>query len=304
MRSRKGSQINIYIKVNEGFGIYSYSMSLSEYLKSKGYLVSVVRCGFFGALFGAFDDSIKKNVSIYSLSYGPLCILNRNSSIFLLHGFPGLKDYKVYKFLLISISYVVCGFFCKHILANSRITKDICQKIYSLKVNSYWNPLLAISDVTQFSVQKSFENLLKRKRIIIVGRIVSAKRVYEAIQAFKSIPEFSSWELIVAGPVLDKRVLEVANNVGNIKLLGLVTRERVDELLQESTALISFNELEPYGLVLEEAARASIGIITTPYSGAVYELNRIGYPYLWTCDPAIPFSICSVLEKNLINLNK
>jgi glycosyltransferase involved in cell wall biosynthesis len=109
--------------------------------------------------------------------------------------------------------------------------------------------------------------LAGRRRFLSVGRLVVHKgadvlaEAYRAYRAQVSDP----WELHVVGiGPLDTRLAELPG----VTMHGFVQPAGVAELMRESSALVLTSHIEPYGVVLHEAAAAGLPLLSSEFGGA------------------------------------
>jgi glycosyltransferase involved in cell wall biosynthesis len=94
----------------------------------------------------------------------------------------------------------------------------------------------------------------KQQMIVVLGRLVSYKRVDMAIEIFRRVRErVPDVELVIAGDGPDrKRLMELAKGEG-IKFTGFVPEEEKLRILQRAKILLSCSEFEGFGIVPIEA---------------------------------------------------
>jgi glycosyltransferase involved in cell wall biosynthesis len=89
----------------------------------------------------------------------------------------------------------------------------------------------------------------KAQLIVVLGRLVSYKRVDRAIRIFKQIKKkIKNVKLIIAGDGPDKKKLEALSN-DDIEFLGFISEERKISLLHDAKILLSCSEFEGFGIV-------------------------------------------------------
>jgi glycosyltransferase involved in cell wall biosynthesis len=128
-------------------------------------------------------------------------------------------------------------------------------------------------------VAQRFDFANDRKRMLYCGRLVPAKRPDLAIDAFSAIAhERPEWDLVLAGigPMeasLRQRI--PADLTHRITFTGFVSDQaEVTALNRLSQILLHPAQVEPWGLVINEAAAAGLAFVTTNVVGAAAELVR------------------------------
>jgi glycosyltransferase involved in cell wall biosynthesis len=172
----------------------------------------------------------------------------------------------------------IAAYFSRFILANSGVTAAINSKFFGIRADGIWNPLREWPALPE-SPQASIPESERKQTVLFCGRAIPAKRAYEAFSAFVTAALPSEWSFEVAGPLGDERLIAMKHRFVHH---GTLSPEDVTRLMRHSRILVTLNELEPYGLVIEEAARACMVIVTCRTGGAVQELERQGYSRLVT----------------------
>jgi glycosyltransferase involved in cell wall biosynthesis len=120
-----------------------------------------------------------------------------------------------------------------------------------------------------------------RKRLVACARLIPHKRIDLAIDAFSAIaPERSEWDLVIIGDGPERAALEVRVPVGlksRITWCGFIGEQsRISAIYRASHILICPSDLEPWGVVINEAAAAGLAIVASSAVGAAAELVRDG----------------------------
>ena len=89
----------------------------------------------------------------------------------------------------------------------------------------------------------------KAQLIIVIGRLVSYKRVDKAIAIFKKVKkQVKNVKLIIAGDGPERKKLEALSD-NDISFLGFISEEQKLDLLRKAKILLSCSEFEGFGIV-------------------------------------------------------
>lgn len=114
-------------------------------------------------------------------------------------------------------------------------------------------------------------------RLLYVGRLVRTKGLRDVIRAIGQLDDPSSVSLDVAGSGEEQApCVQEAESLGisdRIRFHGKVSRERVEELYQQSDAFVFPSFREPSGNVVFEAMRHGLPVITTERGGPGYVVD-------------------------------
>jgi glycosyltransferase involved in cell wall biosynthesis len=107
----------------------------------------------------------------------------------------------------------------------------------------------------------------ERKKFLFVGRYAPVKGVSILVEAYRLYRCNSSepWPLIVAG---DGPLKHLFSGVSGIQDFGFVQGKQLPGVLAEAACLVLPSVLEPWGVVIQEAAAAGLGVICTEECGA------------------------------------
>jgi glycosyltransferase involved in cell wall biosynthesis len=109
--------------------------------------------------------------------------------------------------------------------------------------------------------------LAGRRRFVSVGRLVvhkGADILAEAYRAYRA-KTADPWDLHVAGiGPLEARLAALPG----VTMHGFVQPPRVAELMRESSCLLLTSHIEPYGVVVHEAAAAGLPVLCAEFAGA------------------------------------
>lgn len=124
------------------------------------------------------------------------------------------------------------------------------------------------ADVNQFrSEPRSGEELASRRAFLYVGRLVSHKGADILGAAYARYRELAAepWDLHVAGiGPLDDRVRPIPG----VTMHGFLQPPQIAELMRSVSCFLLTSRVEPYGVVVHEAASAALPILCTEFSGA------------------------------------
>jgi len=110
-------------------------------------------------------------------------------------------------------------------------------------------------------------NAPEQKRFIFVGRYAPVKGVSVLVEAYRLYRRHSPepWPLVIAG---DGPLKHLFSGVPGIQDIGFVQTNQLPGVLAEATCLVLPSILEPWGVVIQEAAAAGLGIICSDECGA------------------------------------
>jgi len=110
-------------------------------------------------------------------------------------------------------------------------------------------------------------NATRRKRFLFVGRYAPVKGVSVLVKAYQLYRRQSRepWPLIVAG---DGPLKPLFSGVPGIQDIGFVQTGQLPGVLAEAACLVLPSILEPWGVVIQEAVTAGLGVICTDECGA------------------------------------
>lgn len=115
---------------------------------------------------------------------------------------------------------------------------------------------------------RTAEELASRRRFLYVGRLVDHKGADLLADAWEryraSVAE--PWDLDVVGQGPLEHLLR---DLPGVHLHGFLGPERVAELMREVSCAVVPSHIEPYGVVVHEAAASGLPILCTDFAGAV-----------------------------------
>lgn len=120
-----------------------------------------------------------------------------------------------------------------------------------------------------------------RRRFVFCGRLVPAKRPDLAIRSFlQTAKERPDWDLLMIGggdALGELKSMVPAELTQRVLFTGFIDdQEAISSLYRLSDVLVHPCEIEPWGLIINEAAAAGLAIITTKACGAGPELVEDG----------------------------
>ena len=123
-------------------------------------------------------------------------------------------------------------------------------------------------------------NLKKKKQIVYAGRISKEKGVEELITAFLKT-SLNDYDLLIIGLGPHKKLLEEQYQYQNVKFLGQLSNNKVKDILQESTAVVTATKLyEGQPTLLCEASLLKVPSIF-PDTGGVKEFFPKNTKYIF-----------------------
>jgi len=152
--------------------------------------------------------------------------------------------------------------------------KQLSHKL-GFKGERYW-PGVYSCDWESFAYDPNSNGIERDYTFLYVGRYIDRKGIGTLVQAYKAYAYHSEnpWKLICAGTGPDKQILE---GVDGIKDLEFIQPDELPLLMKNSGAFILPSKIEPWGVVVHEAAAAGLPIICSDASGAAVHLVREGY---------------------------
>lgn len=133
---------------------------------------------------------------------------------------------------------------------------------------------------------------------LYVGRFSPEKNLIRLIEAFAVYRRSGGeWRLRLAGAgPNEERVRQVASNVEGVEVSGWVSYEDLPHLLSGAGALVLPSEIEPWGLVVNEAMAAGLPVVVSRSCGCYPELCREGVNG-FGCDPGSVGTIADALMR-------
>lgn len=135
----------------------------------------------------------------------------------------------------------------------------------------------AVGDTTLFtSPRREAAELASRRSFLYVGRLVDHKGADVLAAAYRRYRELATdpWDLQVVGiGPLEPLLRELPG----VHLHGFVQPPAVAELMRSVSALLLTSHIEPFGVVVHEAAASGLPLLVTEFSGAAPVFVQDGY---------------------------
>lgn len=119
---------------------------------------------------------------------------------------------------------------------------------------------------------------MKRRTLLVCGRLAKVKRPTDALDAFAQIAEARpQWDLHFVGDgplrdMLQRRVPDALRE--RVKFAGFVQGDALATYYRAADVLVHPAEFEPWGVVIHEAVAANLAVVTTEVVGSAVELVR------------------------------
>jgi glycosyltransferase involved in cell wall biosynthesis len=125
----------------------------------------------------------------------------------------------------------------------------------------------AVCDWHMLGPQRHPPDARQRKRFLFVGRYADVKGVSILVEAYRVYSRHSPepWPLIVAG---DGPLKHLFSGVPGIHDIGFVQAKQLPGVLAQAACLVLPSILEPWGVVIQEAVAAGLGVICSDECGA------------------------------------
>ncbi len=126
------------------------------------------------------------------------------------------------------------------------------------------------------SPPRTAEELAERRTFLYVGRLVDHKGADVLAQAYRRYRELvdDPWDLEVAGIGPLQPMLEV---LPGVTLHGFVQPPGIAELMVQVSCFVLTSHIEPYGVVVHEAAASGLPILCSDFTGAAPGFIQDGY---------------------------
>lgn len=126
------------------------------------------------------------------------------------------------------------------------------------------------------SPTRTAEDLGSRRRFLYVGRLVDHKGADVLAAAYRRYRELveDPWDLDVAGIGPLEPLLR---SIPGVTLHGFVQPPGIAELMREVSCFVLTSHIEPYGVVVHEAAASALPILCSDFTGAAPGLIQDGY---------------------------
>lgn len=139
----------------------------------------------------------------------------------------------------------------------------------------------------------------KEQLVVVLGRLVSYKRVDMAIKIFRGVKEkVPDARLMIVGDGPERRKLEeLAAGVADVKFMGFVSEEKKLEILQRAKVLISCSEFEGFGMVPIEAFACGAFPVVTDIAAHREVIGKHGF--IFKDDSEAVQMICELLSDEI-----
>ena len=122
---------------------------------------------------------------------------------------------------------------------------------------------------------------LPERYLLYVGRFVSAKGVFDLLQAYAKLPEETrrAVDLVLAGGGEEREELIRRSRLihpGRVWFPGFVQRDQLAGLYALAEALVFPTHSDPWGLVVNEAIACGLPVVATDVAGCTADLVRDG----------------------------
>jgi glycosyltransferase involved in cell wall biosynthesis len=126
------------------------------------------------------------------------------------------------------------------------------------------------------SPARTADELGSRRSFVYVGRLVAHKGADVLAAAYRGYRELTTepWDLHVAGMGPLEPLLR---SIPGVTLHGFVQPPQVAELMHRSSGFVLTSHIEPYGVVVHEAAAAGLPILCSDFTGAAPGFVQDGY---------------------------
>jgi glycosyltransferase involved in cell wall biosynthesis len=155
----------------------------------------------------------------------------------------------------------------EHIICNSQATAQDIIDFFGIPADTI-TPILLAHDADNFR----FLNLPTSHYFLYLGRNDPYKNLPRLISAFASIPNFSDYELWIAGPMDDRYTpdlilqIEALKLTDHVKFLSYVAYAELPKIIGQAIALVMPSLWEGFGLPVLEAMACGTPVITSNLS--------------------------------------
>lgn len=139
------------------------------------------------------------------------------------------------------------------------------------------------------------DELKQRRRFVAALRLVHHKGADVLAEAYASYRQSTEdpWDLAVVGIGPMSSSFE---GLEGVTMQGFLQPKELAALMHESSAYINPSRIDPYAVVLHEAAAASLPILTTDLVGASLTMVQDGYNG-WVLPPADPDALAAAMKR-------
>jgi glycosyltransferase involved in cell wall biosynthesis len=142
---------------------------------------------------------------------------------------------------------------------------------------------------------------LPERYLLSVGRFVGAKGVFDLLEAYAKLPEYTRCEvsLVLAGDGKEREELFRRSRLihpGRVLFPGFVQRDQLAGFYALAEALVFSTHSDPWGLVVNEAIACGLPVIATDVAGCTADLVRDGVNG-YVVGPRQPEALSRAMEK-------
>ncbi len=154
-------------------------------------------------------------------------------------------------------------------------------RIFHFALEPDYAAIAATGEADIAPIRERFGLSLQRRRILYCGRLAPVKRVDLLLNAFSAIVgQRPEWDLVILGDgPLREHLQERASTAPRprVNWLGHQADQAIVRAVQRSCDVLVFpSELEPWGLVVNEALAAGLAVVSAETVGAAVDLVRDG----------------------------
>lgn len=154
-------------------------------------------------------------------------------------------------------------------------------RAYTVPYGPDYALLESISEKEIESARNELGLKIARRRLVFCGRLVSFKRLDLLIQAFADIAnKRPEWDLVVIGDGSERDTLQGLVPPGmthRVIWLGFISElRRIGTVLHASDVLVIPSDIEPWGLVVNEALACGLAVVSSNVVGAAADLVHTG----------------------------
>lgn len=217
-----------------------------------------------------------------------MCKIYRKKSVLVFDG-VSLDKVRINKFsLLESLKKNVIKNF-DYYFVNGKVSKKYFMQIHGIKEERIYNQFLtvdvsAIKEHVMIEVDKAKYRLqsnigINEKIIIYSGRLVTIKNVDLIIQAIAILENNEDYRLVILGDGVERDNLMSLAKIAKVKITIMGFTSDQDELFTRynlGDVLILPSQIEPWGLVVNEAMAAGLPVIVSDNCGCSLDLVNPG----------------------------
>lgn len=173
---------------------------------------------------------------------------------------------------------IVCGSLGKRFYTSYGVPES---KILYSPYEPDYDLIRALPEAVIEETRQKFALGPARRRFVFCGRLVALKRPDLALAAFLALaPERPDWDLVIVGDGELRSSLEAqvpAELKNRVLFTGfLADQAAVSAIYRLCDTLVHPSEIEPWGLIINEAVAAGLAVVSTTSCGAAVELVQEG----------------------------